>query len=408
MKILHVITSEKQGGAAIAARRLHKELLERKIDSQILVQTSQCDDPKIHSVNPKASKLHATLRRRIDELPWRLLAKTRESTWSVGWLPNFSFKQSLKKIDPDVVHLHWIGRGYIPFSALNSIECPIVWSLHDMAAFTGGCHYSEGCNNFSFGCGKCHLLKRPSASDLSHLSAVRKKRIYDKTNLTLIGVSAWITKLAQESAITKSLTTVNIPNVLDLSIYKVKDRQSCRERLRLPKAPKLILFGADNLSGNKRKGYDLLSKALELLPPPQRKDLHLVTFGELKDDDKENCLRRFGMPVTHLGHITSEQTLSELYSAANLFVQASREDNLPNTILESLHCGTPVAAFDIGGIGDMVKEGFNGSLAKAENAQSLAEAVLRALHITKRDLKPFDQSATIKRYIQLYQHVVKL
>ena len=177
MKVLIVNTFDIRGGAARAAYRLHQALLNAGVDSQMLVQSKSSDDDKVigRTNKIKLPNILNLLRPGLDALPLICYKDKTKTLFSPAWLPFSGVVDAIEAIDPDIVHLHWIGGGMIHIEDLKRIKRPIVWSLHDMWAFTGGCHYDEGCGKYKSGCCSCPVLGSRRVNDLSqHVFTDRK------------------------------------------------------------------------------------------------------------------------------------------------------------------------------------------------------------------------------------------
>jgi glycosyltransferase involved in cell wall biosynthesis len=312
--------------------------------------------------------------------------------------------------DTDVVNLHWVA-GFVDFQALFRAlpaRRKLVWTLHDMAPFTGGCHYNGTCNRYRSGCSGCPQLGAGRADDLAARAFRRKQQVlasFDPAGLRIVAPSRWLADQARGSALFGRFPVDVIPNGLDLEVFRPRDRDFARSVLGIAGSAKVILFVADNMKSH-RKGMDLLLRALGGMRQRDNVLLLTVGFGQPR--------YRTPLPLKHLGGITLDGVMSLAYSAADLFVIPSRQDNLPNTVIESLACGTPVVGFRIGGIPDMVRDGETGLLAEPEDAESLARAIEQLLddeplrlsmraacrQIAERD---YDLQLQARRYRDLYR-----
>jgi glycosyltransferase involved in cell wall biosynthesis len=284
------------------------------------------------------------------------------------WLYNIS------SLNPDIINLHWIANfvDYRHFFGECIGDAPIVWRLSDLNPFTGGCHYDQGCGKYKQRCGACPQLGSKTEDDLSRAIWKRKKEAFasiDTTQLHFVAQSEWIKDRVQASPLTERFPATVIPNGLNPDLFQPRDTEGLRSALEIPREHRIVLFVAQSAQ-NHRKGFDLLSDALVALDAD---DMTLLSIGGNEPD------LGTALPHTHLGTIESDLLLSVFYSLADLFVIPSRQDNLPNTVLESMACGTPVVGFDTGGIPDMVRPGETGWLAEVGNVQALRNAVEEAL-----------------------------
>lgn len=408
MKILH-LTTQDNGGAGRAAVRLHKALLDSNIDSQMIVQIKTTDLPTIHTLTQtKADKFLSPFKIAIDQLPTLLYKNKTKDIFSSTFFPsNTKLLKKIKDIDPDIIHLHWINSGFINIFDLRKINKPIIWSLHDANPYTGGCHVVENnCQFFKTYCHLCPFLKSSLKYDLSFLNFRRKQKVYKNINLTINGLSRWIANNAKESALFGKKQIINLPNTIDSNAFYPIQQHTAQNLLQIKHEKKHILgFGAVSATQIYRKGYLQLKEALERLP--NKNDYLLVVFGSSQGEKIADIETYF------LGHIYDDITLTLLYSAIDLFITPSLAENLSNTIMESLSCGTPVVAFDIGGNSDMITHKQNGYLAK--NTQELSEGIiwsLQNLHFLQQNarqtiLKNFDYKIVAPKYIEQYQKMVE-
>ncbi len=411
MNILIVNTSDIDGGAARASYRLHKSLLAQDIDSQMLVQSKSSDYFTVLTENKKLNKYLNILRPIVDSLPVRYYKGRTKTLFSPSWFGFGNIVDKINEINPDIVHLHWVCGGMMTIEDIARIKAPIVWSLHDMWAFTGGCHYDEDCNGYEKECGKCKVLGSDKENDLSRKIYNRKNKTFSKIeNMTIVGLSKWLSDCAQSSALLKEKKHINLPNPIDTKIFKPFDKEKARELWSLPQNKKLVLFGAMGATSDPRKGFGKLSEALHKLT---YKDVEFVVFGSSEPQESQN----FGFKTHYLGSLHDDVSLVTLYSAVDVMVVPSLQENLSNAIMESLACGTPVVGFDIGGNGDMIEHQKNGYLAKSFEIDDLAYGIERVLNAEDYDelcqnarekvLKEFDSVVVANKYIELYEDILK-
>lgn len=370
MRLLLYTTTDRDG-AGIAASRLNQGLNQLDIVSNILVQKKLSSDPKIIGPKSQIQKGIANIKSYFDALPLQLIKHKEDTMFSVPWLPGKVVKTA-KDLSPDIINLHWVCKGYLQIESLTKFSTPIVWTLHDMWAFTGGCHYSGGCEQYTAVCGKCPQLGSQSSWDLSRWVWYRKASSWKSMNLTIVSPSSWLAQCAKSSSLFKELRVEIIPNGIDTQVYKPIDRDLVRDLLNLPKDKILLLFGSANVN-DRRKGWHHLKKALEGLIATGWKDkIELVIFGS--NHSGKDFFPEF--KTHYFGRLQDDISLALIYAAANVFVLPSMQDNLPNTIMEALACGTPCVAFNIGGISDMVEHLQNGYLAEAYNTEDLVKGIL--------------------------------
>jgi glycosyltransferase involved in cell wall biosynthesis len=411
MKVLTVNSSDLGGGAARAAFRLHQGLLAIGVDSRMLVQNRRSDDRCVQGPNTLLEKTMARVRPTLDLLPVKRYPNYGRKMFSPAWLPFGGIADRINASDADVVHLHWIAAGMIRIEDLERIRKPMVWSMHDMWPFSGGCHYDEGCDRWRTSCGACPVLGSSQEKDLSSKVFRRKQATYAKLKgrVTIVGLSGWMAQCARESALLKGFRVVRLPNGINTNVFKCIDRNEAKRILGLPTHKPLVLFGAENAMSDRRKGFRHLSEALQALPPGS---VELAVFGASRPEQPPDL----GHPIHYLGRFHDDISLCLLYNAADVTVVPSLQENLSNTIVESLACGTPVAAFDICGNGDMVTQGYNGFLVPAFDPQALALGIIDVVGGTRYStmrrnarhmaLERFELLGVSKCYRKLYNMVI--
>ncbi|WP_456403784.1 glycosyltransferase family 4 protein [Hydrogenimonas sp.] len=413
MKILIVNTSDSKGGAARAAYRLHNALLQAGIDAHMLVQHKEGDESSVISTSTNTlQKCLALLRAAIDQIPVKLYKKRVRTLFSPAWSGMGSrIVQRINEIDPDIVHLHWVCGGMMTIEDIAKIKKPIVWTLHDSWAFTGGCHLTWECERYTEACGRCTVLGSTRERDLSSYVWRRKKRAYGKlADLTVVGISRWILGASKKSSLLRERRFVGLPNPIDTTVFRPSDKRGSLELWRLPNGRKLILFGAMSATEDRNKGFEELSTALSKLSKAD--DVALVVFGSSRPRNAPE----FGFETYYLGSLSDDVSLVALYSAVDVVVVPSLQENLSNTIMESLSCATPVVAFDTGGNSDMIEHKKNGYLAKPFDAADLAKGIEWVLEneaysdlcrrAREKVLEAFDAGVVAKKYIQMYRSIV--
>lgn len=395
MRILHLSTYDSGGGAAKAAYRLHHALLNLGEDSLMLVQQKRSSEAQIQRIPNGWPRLAMMLSQRMEV--WQQGGKP---VLDLAWWPN-GLAAHINALKPDIVNLHWVSRGFLAIPTLAQIQAPIVWTLHDMAAFTGGCHYSGGCECYQQACGNCPLLPAPHEDDLSR-QTWQRKQAWKNLKIQLVSPSHWLAACAQKSSLFAQMPIQVIHNGINLDLFKPQ-ASGWREKLGIPPDKLLILFGAFNSSEDKRKGIDYL---LAALPKLRHLNAACVIFGA---DAPENP-PQLGLPLYYTGYIENEQAMAELYAAADVFIAPSLEDNLPNTVVEALACGTPVVAFNATGLPSLIQHEQNGYLAQAYSADDLAAGItwvlenLASLSHNARQtaLAKFDERSMAAEYLALY------
>ena len=386
MRILQVSDSDESGGAARAARRLHEALIRDGVTSSIGVQRKYSDREDVHGPYTFLQKLQAKAGPWMQAAELRGYPARRGEGFSSARVPYPHFRQVVESLTPNVVHLHGIDRGFLRLEQLGGIKQPIVWTLHDMWPFTGGCHYSLECDRFGTRCGSCPYLGSTRSRDLSSRTLSRKDKAWRKLNLTLVAPSRWMAEQAAASALLGERETVVVPNALDTQVFKPLDSGFARRALNLPTEPMLILFGAVAATTDPRKGFDLLLDAMRRLPKgTTSRRIELVVFGASSTEHA----KRVAIPMRFFGHVRDDVTLAMLYSACDVTVAPSVQESFGLTAAESLACGTPVVAFGGTGLDDVVDHRTNGYLAANGDPVDLA-----------RGLEELSRTVGTRRYSQ--------
>ena len=410
MKVLIVNASDIQGGAARAAYRLHRALLASGVESEMLVQSKVSDDYTVLGPESILKKGEGKIRPTLDLIPLRRYKNRTKTLFSPNWVPFTGIADRINKLKPDIVHLHWVAGGMMLIEDIAKIKAPIVWSLHDMWAFTGGCHYDEGCGGFKKSCGNCPVLGSKEAKDLSTKVFSKKQAVFAKIkSFNIIGLSRWLTEEAKSSQLLKDFPVTNLPNPIDINIFSPVEKYMARSLFNLPQDKKLVLFGAVGATSDPRKGFKELSTALSQI---NDKNLELVVFGSSQPKTHQD----FKYKVHYLGNLHDDISLRVLYGASDVMIVPSLQENLSNAIMESLACGLPVVGFNIGGNSDLIEHQVNGYLAQAFDPLELAKGIEWVVNSPNygqlcqnaRDkvLKEFDSRLVVKKYIELYKNIL--
>jgi len=415
MKIASLSTFDNQGGAARAAYRLHQGLNQIKVESWILSQSKFSQDPQVIGAKTSSGIEQAKtgLRLTLDQLPLKRYGKKTRQLFSPHWLPS-QITEQVAQLNPDLLNLHWVSAGYLKIETLAKFQQPLVWTLHDMWSFTGGCHYNQSCQKYTLACGACPLLGSSKEADLSRRIWQRKQKAWANLNLTIVTPSRWLGDSAKASSLFGDRRVEVIPYGLDTSVFRPIEGQTARKLLKLPQDKQLVLFLSLNATSDQRKGFHLLQPALQQLSKSGWQDqLELMVVGASQPENPPEL----GFKAHYLGMMRDDLTLALAYSAADVFVAPSIQDNLPNTVLEAIACGTPSVAFDIGGMPDMIKHQHNGYLARPFVVEDLAQGLAWVLEDSERRLTLAESARTkaeqefaleiqARRYQNLYQEIL--
>jgi len=408
LKVLIVNTEDITGGAAIAAYRLHTALLVQGIDSQMLVQTKRSGDCTVIGPVSKVQKVISFLRPIIDQYPLKYYKNRTRALFSISWLPFNGIIDKINEVNPDIVHLHWICGGMMRIEDLRRIKAPIVWSLQDMWAFTGGCHYDEFCSLFQKDCSDCRVLGKSNCY-YSKSGLKRKKYTYEKIrNLNLVPTSKCVSMMVNKSFAKKYVKNI-LPNLLDVSLFKKHPKDMAKKYFNIHKDRKVILFTASNPLSDIRKGFNELSEALSLL---KISNVLLLIIGARKPNIQP--IKEYD--VQYVNYINDEILLPLIYNAADVTVVPSLQEAFGQVSSESLACGTPVVGFDNTGTADIIDHKVNGYLAKLHDSKDLCFGIEWVLTNNNYDklsknarekvVKEFDSVVAAKKYIELYREIL--
>ena len=416
MRVLIVNTSERTGGAALAANRLMDALNNNGVKAKMLVRDKLAD-------NITVVPLSHTLRNHLRFL-WE--------RWCIFWHLHFKRKH-LFEIDiantgaditrlsefkeADIIHLSWINQGMLSLKGIRKIlnsGKPVVWTMHDIWPATGICHITLNCQRFQSSCGNCRLLPNGgSLRDLSYKVFKRKKAMLEGHDISFVTCSKWLEKEVRKSALLTNQQIQTIPNPIDIRLFRPGDRKEARTRCRLPQAMKLMLFGSVKIT-DKRKGIDYLVESCRLLAerhPELKEELGVVVFGN-RSQQVEHLLP---FKVYPLDYVADEHRLADIYNAVDIFVTPSLEENLPNTIMEAMACGTPCVGFRVGGIPEMIDHLQNGYVAQYKSAEDFADGIYRTLtspdypllaeQAARKAVTHYSENIVAKQYIDLYMKI---
>jgi glycosyltransferase involved in cell wall biosynthesis len=390
------------GGAGVACRRLHRALQQAGgVQTATLVTAGHGPRWPFYA-------------ERLSFLPYERDRSVRFSFSLANFGQRLANHPAIRAAD--VVHLHWINQGFLSLDGLHEVAAlgkPVVWTLHDMWPFTGGCHYSRGCTHFRQRCGECPYLRRPAPGDLSHRIWEKKARLFPR-DLYVVPCSEWLACLARESGLFRDHRVRAVPNPIDTQLFEplsVSARTAWREEHGVAPGARVLLFAAMNVQET-RKGFHHLVAALDRYKAQAGGPaVECVVLG--KADPA--ALAALPYPVHALGLVRETERLVAAYAAADAFVIPSLEDNLPNTVMEALACGTPVLGFETGGIPEMIEHRENGYLAPAGSADALATGMswlfaadpepLRRAARAKAE-RAYSEKVVAQRYIDVYREAL--
>ncbi len=421
LNICLINTYDIAGGAAIAAHRLHKGLILQNNNSVMVVRKKMSNDTNVLEADTVGSE------NKIEEAIFAAVQKelinlnrTNTSDTLFSWpYPGYDLSKTQPVRNADIINLHWINnfQSVESIASLLSLRKPVVWTLHDQWAFTGGCHYSAGCEKYTQQCRQCPQLLDDSYQ-LPEL-VLQNKLNYFSNSIVIVSPSNWLAECARKSALFKDCRIEVIPNGLDLDIFKPVDKAQAKRDLNINPETATILFGAMS-HAKKRKGFKQLCKAIDFCLKNKKfielirsKKAKIITVGTTNSP-----IRLAGIPTISFGSVNSEEKLALIYSAADFLVLPSLEENLSNIMLECLSCGTPVIAFKTGGMSDAIRHGQTGYLATNFNTDEMGSCILdlifkpeirKKMSSNARDLarKNFSAEMQANRYLKLYHDLLR-
>lgn len=418
LRVATLVTSD-HGGAGIGSQRRIEALRKAGVDARLYCLFRNTSYPHVSELEHEVSGRPDMTRRDVHQEWRRQAVVTKEDVPGLRAREFFSKTGAIVDLEKnreifdeaDIIHLHW-PVGVLNFDQMGRVfgDKPVVWTPADMNPFTGGCHYSEGCQAYMKSCERCTLL---SGSGLAHESWKVKKAAYGQIeNLQVVSPSIWLAERARKSSLLGDRPIHVIPNAFPVERFSPSNKLVARRKLGLPLDKKLILFGADNVT-NLRKGGDLMQASIARLVATGRADgVEGVFFGS-------NGLQ-LSIPTHAMGHITDLEKLSLVYAAADVFASPSREDSGPMTVAEAMLSGTPVVAFDVGNAPEIIVHLESGYIAGNENVADFTAGLVWALKEGKpqdrlrRSLQCHfaakahnDPGAAAARHIALYESLLK-
>ena len=421
MKVLLINTSDHTGGAAIAAQRLMKALQGQGIEAKMLCRDRVLPDERADMVYLKPS-FKLRLKFMLERLEIFLRnGFRRENLFAIDTgrygneitaLPEFQ--------EADIIHLHWTNQAMLSLKNLEDILSSgkhVVWTMHDMWPFTGVCHHADTCTAWLQQCGQCRLLKYPRKKDMSFETFQKKMKIYAKGKIDFVACSNWLRDLAVQSPLLQGHQVLSIPNPIDTNFYvpagseNTPTRDEIRHSLGFPTHQYLMLFAAYKVT-DVNKGIDYLIESITLLceeRPELRDKIAVVLTGKESDAVRDD----FKIPVYSMGYVQEEKEMLRIYQAVDLLLMPTLMDNLPNTIMEAMACGTPCVAFNVGGLPQMIANDTNGYLAEYRNSLDFAHGIAQLLtspsyaaicrNARAKAVQSYSEKSVADRFIELYR-----
>jgi glycosyltransferase involved in cell wall biosynthesis len=414
MRILIVNTSERTGGAAVAASRLMEALCNYGVKAKMLVRDKETQSLTVSALpGQRRSQCHFLWERFVI---WLHLHFRRQHLFDIDIanagtditrLPEFQ--------EADVIHLHWVNQGMLSLKNIRKIlesGKPVVWTMHDIWPATAICHLTLDCRHFENQCQQCRLL--PGGGSVNDLAAQvwqRKQRMLSGRHIHFVACSQWLAEEARHSALLQGQIVTSIPNPIDTHFYRPHDKQEARQLLGLPAEGPVVLFASQRVT-NQYKGMNYLIAACQQLAAQHPKLRATMTVAIL-GGHAEEIVGQMPFRTHALGYVNDEQRIVAVYNAADVFVLPSLSENLPNTIMEAMACGVPSVAFRIGGIPEEIDHRQNGYVANYQDSDDLAQGIWWTLFeadqesLRKACLQKvshcYSQQSVANRYFELYE-----
>jgi glycosyltransferase involved in cell wall biosynthesis len=417
MRVLIINTSERIGGAAIAANRLMDALRNNGIQAKMLVRDKQTDNITVIGLKKSLWSIWQFVWERI--VIWKANHFKQHNLFAVDIANTGTDITTYPEFkEADIIHLHWVNQGMLSLKDLKKIlqsGKPIVWTMHDMWPCTGICQHARECDKYHKECHHCPYLYNGGAKkDLSHQTFKKKKELYQLSPITFITCSQWLKERAGQSALLEQHPIVHIPNPIKTNLFTPRNKVEARQKCNLPTDKKLILFGSVKIT-DKRKGIDYFIESCKILAekhPELVNNLGVAVYG--KESEQLKSLVPF--QVYALDYISHEKELVNVYNAVDLYVTPSLEENLPNTIMEAMACGIPCVGFNVGGIPEMIDHLHNGYVADYKSAEDFANGIHWTLseseyqslseEARRKVTSSYSESTIAKKYIEVYNKII--
>jgi glycosyltransferase involved in cell wall biosynthesis len=422
LNIAIVNTFDVQGGAARAVYRLHKGLRQIGEECRMVVRFKKSVDDAVFAIDVKNDDNNVDETFLLNAVQESYINSHRTDISNTIFTlpyPGYDLSKLSYIQKADIINLHWVAyyQSPVTLQKLFALGKPVVWTLHDQWAFTGGCHYSAGCKKYTLDCSACPQLA-DDPFDLSAAMLRDKVELFQNANLTVVTPSRWLADCVKESKLFRKVRVEVIPNSLETDVFSPLSKSEAKESLGISTDTVTLLFGAE-AGDEKRKGFRELVDALSYCKADVRFQrmvdegrVKIICFGQ-----PGKKLESLAVPAVSLGYLNSDDQIRTAYSAADVFLLPSLEDNLPNTMLESLACGTPIIAFDVGGIPDVVIDNATGRLAPVGNTEEMGGAILSLIFDPDqrgemgrrgRDtmVKDYSLSIQAERYLRVYEDLL--
>ena len=398
MKVLHLIGGFYKNGAFKGANILHENLIECGIESEILNNDLANKNKNIKNIyfinNNFLKNIKYNFLKIIDKLFNSIFLPNPRSTFTSG-LFGFDITKEKKYIEADIIHIHWLDQGFINIKSLSKIEKPIIWTMRDMWAFSGGAHYTIDFKNFE-------------KSKLSNFLKKRKKKSYPKQML-FVSISNWLKSQAETSSVLSNFSIKRIYNNIDIDNFKNIPKERAMAYLKISTKKKILLYGAQDPQNN-RKGWDII---IETLRNIDKSEYFLLLFGNFWSDD---VLKKIGIEFKSLGFVNDRDYLNNIYCSSDIFLFPSKQEAFGKTWAEAMTCKIPVVCFDKSSASEFIDHKVDGFIVDKIDSFEFKKGIEwisssyqknnSNFSAFKKKLNNFDAKNIAKQYIQLYKELM--
>ena len=400
IKVLHIVGGSLSNGAAKGANILHQALSKLNIDSQLLNDTPSKIDNTYKNIifinNTFFKRLVNNIFIKLEKILKSIYLHSPRETFTLGFF-GFDITKLKEYKNADIIHIHWLNQGFISLKSLSKIDKPVVWTMRDMWAFTGGSHYTMD-------------FQKYEKSYVSKLMQAFKKRNYTK-NFHFVAISDWLKNKAKRSLILEDYKVMKIDNNIELKDFDLITKKEARSILNINTKKQIILYGAQNPQ-SKRKGWNIFVNSLKKL---EKSSFFLLIFGNFWSQE---VLDKIGIEYKVLGFINNRKILNATYRSADIFVASSIQDAWPKTFAEAMYCGTPTICFDNTSIAEIVDHKVNGYVVQEFDPTSLKEGIvwiskeikknnLMSINATNK-ISNFSSKIIAQKYIDLYKNLLNV
>ena len=387
LRVNHFSTSDIRGGASLAAFRMHK-CVERSgfYESKMIVQRKYSYDESVYLGADFGDLLHKGMSK-LSRV-WLRSQYGRDYTYRSGCNIGRAWKNVSTMWPADVYHIHWIQGGFINACSLKNTEVPVVWTLHDMWPIYGLEHYPS----------VDHQERKGSTAGES----VHRLIGSPHNLLSFHCTTEWMAKQVLESPWGNHYKIYQIPYPLSNEFFDVENRAEVRDYLGIGSEEFVIVYGAINATGDKRKGYDLLKQCLiRLVSIGIRARLLIFGCEFLNEQDKQD-LHAF-RPLC-VGFIKEAARLAEIYSACDVMIVPSRIEAFGQTATEAQASGLPTVCFSGSGVSELIEDGQTGFVVPAFDSVHMAQCVYNLY--SNKELQRFMSANAKKRAQRLWSEEV--